>query len=101
MNEHSPTWGFCVLHCDFDFPYISVLSKPSFRYIMLTLGGGERMYTTVQLKIGKSEELDRLAHEAGIVYSQTVVTFWRAVRNNNHWLSQYGMQRLIGSSTLH
>ena len=58
-------------------------------------------YITRQLKIGKTAELDRLAHEAGIVYSQTVVRFWRIVRHSNHWISEYAMKRLIRNNTLH
>ena len=62
------------------------------------------MRTTRQIKINKSElreQLDFLAHEAGIVYSLALVTFKRVLRKKNHWLSQYGMQRLIRNNNLH
>ena len=59
------------------------------------------MYTTKQLKIGKTDRLDELAHLAGIVYTQIVVQFWRIVRHSNHWLTEYAMKRLIRNSGLH
>ncbi|MDR2695620.1 MAG: transposase [Deltaproteobacteria bacterium] len=58
-------------------------------------------YLTRQLKVGKSARLDELAHEAGAVYTKTLVTFWRVVRHSDHWLSRYAMQRLIRSGNLH
>ena len=59
------------------------------------------MRITRQKKIDKSDQLDHLAHEAGVVYSQTLVQFKRILRKKNHWLSQYGMQALIRNSHLH
>lgn len=58
-------------------------------------------YITRQLKTGRTEQLDDMAREAGITYSQTVVTFWRVVRHNRHWLSKYAMMKLIRNSKLH
>ncbi|MDR0490007.1 MAG: hypothetical protein LBH28_02005, partial [Oscillospiraceae bacterium] len=58
-------------------------------------------YVTRQLKIGKTKQLDRLAREAGEVYSQTVVAFWRIVRHKNHWLSSNAMQKIIHNGNLH
>jgi len=58
-------------------------------------------YITRQLKIGKTEQLDSLVHESGDIYTQTVVTFWRVVRHNRHWLSEYVMKRLIRNNALH
>ena len=59
------------------------------------------MRITRQLKIEESEQLNYLAHEAGDVYSQTLVSFWRILRKKDHWLSQYTMQRLIRNNNLH
>jgi len=59
------------------------------------------MYTTRRIKIGKTERLDELAHEAGQVYSAVVVLFWRVIRHNRHWLSKYAMMKLIRGLNLH
>ena len=59
------------------------------------------MRQTRQKRIDRSEELEKLSHEAGEVYSQTLVTFRRILRKKNIWLSQYGMQRLIRNENLH
>ena len=59
------------------------------------------MQLTRQLKIPKIEQLDRLAHEAGIVYSQTLVYFRRILRKKNIWLSKTSMQKLIRNNNLH
>jgi len=40
------------------------------------------------------EEADALNLESGRIYSQVLVTHWRAYRNNRHWLSQYGAMGL-------
>ena len=58
-------------------------------------------YTTKQLKIGNTDQLDYLAHEAGAVWSDTVVKFWRVVRHSDHWLSKNAMQKLIRNNNLH
>ena len=59
------------------------------------------LYMTRQLKIGKSEQLDFLALQAGAVYSKTVVTFWRIFRKSNHWISSNAMQKLVRDNNLH
>ncbi|MCL2815455.1 MAG: transposase [Oscillospiraceae bacterium] len=59
------------------------------------------MRITRQKRIEKSDELDKLAHEAGIVYSTALVTFKRVLRKKNHWLTIYSMQRLIRNAKLH
>jgi len=59
------------------------------------------IYITRKLKIGKTERLDELAHEAGQVYTAVVVLFWRIVRHNRHWLSKYSMMKLIRCLNLH
>jgi len=62
---------------------------------------GEKMRKTIQKRIGYSEQLQNLAHEAGEIYSRTLVWFWRILRKKGIWLSQYGMQGLIHSFMLH
>ena len=59
------------------------------------------LYTTRQIKVQKTELLDVLAHEAGIVYTNALVTFKRILRKKGVWLSKYGMQRLIRNTNLH
>ena len=38
------------------------------------------MYCVRRLKLGISEQLERLALAAGELYSKTLVSFWRVVR---------------------
>lgn len=58
-------------------------------------------YTVRKLKLGYSEKLNQLAHAAGELYSQTLVSFWRTVRKKNVWLSGYTMERWLISDKLH
>jgi len=53
------------------------------------------------MRVGKSEQLEHLAREAGMIYTRTLVTFWKILRKKDQWLSKYGMQRLIRSKALH
>jgi len=48
-----------------------------------------------KMKLGRSETLDRLCREAGRIYTLSVVWFWRHVRRQGVWLSQYGMQKRL------
>jgi putative transposase len=50
-------------------------------------------YTVRKLKIGKTEQLDKLARAAGELYSRTVVSFWRTVRHKNIWMKASSMMR--------
>ena len=59
------------------------------------------MQLTRQLKIAKTEQLDRLAHEAGIVYSQTLVYYRRILRKKSIFLSKSSMQKLVRNKSLH
>ena len=59
------------------------------------------MQLTRQLKIPKTEQLNKLAHEAGIVYSQTLVYYRRILRKKNIFLSKTSMQKLIKNTSLH
>lgn len=58
-------------------------------------------YTVKKLKLEYSEQLNQLAHAAGELYSQTLVSFWRTVRKKNVWLSGYTMERWLMSDKLH
>lgn len=58
-------------------------------------------YTVRKLKLKYSEQLDELAHAAGELYSQTLVSFWRTVRKKNVWLSGYTMEKWLMSDKLH
>jgi len=58
-------------------------------------------YTVRKLKLEYSEQLSELAHAAGELYSQTLVSFWRTVRKKNVWLSGYTMEKWLMSDKLH
>jgi len=58
-------------------------------------------YTVRKLKIGKYEQLDRLARAAGELYSRTVVSFWRTVRHKSIWMKASSMMRWHNSEELH
>lgn len=58
-------------------------------------------YTVRKLKLEYSEQLNVLAHAAGKLYSQTLVSFWRIVRKKNVWLSGFSMERWLISDKLH
>ena len=59
------------------------------------------LYHARQKKIGFTEYLQFLSHEAGIVYSNCLVTFWRIWRKKGVWLSKTSMQKLIRNTNLH
>src|SRR5713226_8244722 len=59
------------------------------------------MYSIRRVKIGKTRELDELAHECGLLYSQTLVFFWRTVRHKSLWLKPKHLMRLFTSKKLH
>ena len=59
------------------------------------------MQVTKRLKIGKTEQLDKLAHEVGIVYSQTLVYYRRILRKKGIFLTKTSMQRLMRNGKLH
>ena len=58
-------------------------------------------YTVRKLKLKYCEQLNQLAHAAGELYSQTLVSFWRTVRKKNVWLSGYTMEKWLMSDKLH
>ena len=59
------------------------------------------MYQVRRVNIGKSAQLDDLAHECGLLYSKTLVFFWRTVRHKNIWLKPKHLKRLFTSDKLH
>ena len=59
------------------------------------------MYHVRRVNIGKTPQLDELAHECGQVYTQTLVFFWRTVRHKGLWLKPKHLMRLFTSKKLH
>jgi putative transposase len=59
------------------------------------------MYQVRRVTIGKTAQLDELAHECGKLYSQTVLFFWRTVRHKGIWLAPKHLMRLFTSPKLH
>ena len=53
------------------------------------------------VNIGKTDQLDELAHECGKLYSQTVVSFWRTVKHKGIWLKPKHLMRWHTSKKLH
>lgn len=60
-----------------------------------------RNYQVRRVNIGKTTQLDELAHECGLLYSQTVVFFWRTVQHKGIWLKAKHLMRLFTSPQLH
>lgn len=58
-------------------------------------------YTARKLKIGKTEQLDKLTRASGELYSRTVVSFWRTVQHKNIWMKASSMMRWHNSEQLH
>jgi putative transposase len=59
------------------------------------------MYQVRRVHIGKTAQLDELAHECGLLYSQTLVFFWRTVRHKGIWLKPKHLMRMFTSKKLH
>jgi len=59
------------------------------------------MYQVRRVNIGKTSQLDELAHACGELYSQTVIFFWRTVRHKGIWLKCAQMERIFTSDKLH
>ncbi len=59
------------------------------------------MYHVRRVHIGKTAQLDELAHECGLLYSQTLVFFWRTVHKKGIWLKPKHLMRLFTSKKLH
>jgi putative transposase len=60
-----------------------------------------RMYQVRRVNIGKTTQLDELAHECGQLYSATLLFFWRTVRHKGIWLGPKHLMRLYTSPRLH
>jgi len=59
------------------------------------------MYHVRRVNIGKTPQLDELAHECGELYTQTLVFFWRTVRHKGIWLKAKHLMRLFTRKSLH
>src|SRR5258708_6858826 len=59
------------------------------------------MYQVRRVNIGKTAQLDELAHACGELYSRTLVFFWRTVRHKGIWLKPKHLMRLFPSDKLH
>ena len=59
------------------------------------------MYHVRRVKIGTTSQLDELAHACGLLYTQTLVFFWRTVRHKGIWLKAKHLMRLFTSKKLH
>ena len=59
------------------------------------------MYQVRRVNIGKTAQLDELAHACGELYSQTLVFFWRTVRHKGIWLKAKHLMRLFTHPKLH
>jgi putative transposase len=59
------------------------------------------MYNVRRVHIGKTPQLDSLAHACGELSSKTVVFFWRTVRRKGIWLKPKHLMRLFTSEKLH
>jgi putative transposase len=51
--------------------------------------------------LGRNPLLDELALAAGLLYTTTLVFFWRTVRRQGIWLSPKALMRLFNSKALH
>jgi putative transposase len=59
------------------------------------------MYHVRRVTLGKTQQLDELAHACGEVYTKTLVSFWRTVRHKGVWLRASHMMRWHTSDQLH
>lgn len=59
------------------------------------------MYEVKRINIGKTPQLDGLAHACGEVYTATLVSFWRVVRKKGVWLKPKHLMRWHTSNKLH
>ena len=58
-------------------------------------------YTVRRVHLGKTAQLDALAHACGELYTQTLVFFWRIVRHKGIWLKSKHLMRLFTHDQLH
>lgn len=60
-----------------------------------------RLYSVRRIYLGKTEQLDTLAHACGELYSRTLVSYWRMVRKQGLWLKPKHLMRWHTSPLLH
>src|SRR5258708_19502762 len=58
-------------------------------------------YRVRRVHLGRTQQLDELAHACGDLYSRTLVFFWRTVHHKGIWLKAKHLMRLFTSDTLH
>src|SRR5258708_22501319 len=58
-------------------------------------------YRVPRVHLGRTQQLDELAHACGDLYSRTLVFFWRTVHHKGIWLKAKHLMRLFTSDTLH
>jgi putative transposase len=54
-------------------------------------------YSVHRVHLGRTAQLDELAHACGQVYSRTLLFFWRTVRHKGLWLKPKHLMRLIST----
>src|ERR1700686_4109667 len=54
-------------------------------------------YSVRRVHLGRTAQLDELAHACGQVYSRTLLFFWRTVRHKGLWLKPKHLMRLIST----
>jgi putative transposase len=59
------------------------------------------MYQVRRVNIGKTAQLNELAHACGELYTHTLVSFWRTVRHKGVWLGPKHLMRWHASPNLH
>jgi putative transposase len=52
-------------------------------------------YNVCRVQLGRTAQLDELAHACGQVYSRALLFFWRTVRHKGLWLKPRHLMRLI------
>src|SRR5258706_11505842 len=58
-------------------------------------------YSVRRVHLGRTAQLDALAHACGQVYSHTLLFFWRTVRHKGLWLKPKHLMRLISTDPDH
>jgi putative transposase len=58
-------------------------------------------YRVRRVHLGRTQQLDELAHACGDLYSRTLVFFWRTVHHKGIWLKAKHLMRLFTSDRLH
>jgi len=54
-------------------------------------------YTVRRIQLGRTAQLDELAHACGQVYSRTLIFFWRTVWHKGLWLKPKHLMRLVAT----